>query len=209
MTTGFYVGRRLSYDGSLCTVCYIGVLAGTKGDWLGVEWDDTTRGKHDGTHKGQRIFACRSSSPTAASFVRPTRKPDTERTILEAIEFKYSNSLSDANGIRPETVVISGKVAEEVGFEKIAKKQAQLADLRVILLDQLVVNGIAPRDAPGSAVAEAQKHLFQTCPNIREIDIGWDTIERWQDIADICKALPNLKTLKAWYLNFSCLEDTS
>lgn len=198
MATEYYVGRRLSYDGSLCTVRFHGSLDGTKGQWLGVEWDDSTRGKHNGVHQGQQIFVCQNTSRTAASFIRPTRKPDRERTILEAIEFKYSNSLSDDTGGQPETVVISGKVAEEVGFEKIAKAQAQLADLRVVLLDQLVVNGIAHRGASSSAISEAQKKLVQTCPNIREIDVGWNTIERWQDVADICTALPNLKTLKAW-----------
>lgn len=197
MATDFYPGRRFSYDGSLCTVRYHGPLIGTKGTWLGVEWDDTTRGKHGGTHQGERIFACRSSSKTAASFVRPTRKADQERTVLEAIQYKYSSSLSDAAGNALEAVVISGKVAEEVGFEKIAQEQAQLADLRIVLLDQLVVNGIAPRGASASDIAQAQQTLSQTCPNIRELDIGLNTIEQWQDLADICTALPNLRVLRA------------
>ena len=29
------------------------------GDWLGVEWDDPSRGKHDGSHNGQRYFMTR------------------------------------------------------------------------------------------------------------------------------------------------------
>lgn len=198
MSTEYYVGRRLSYDGSLCTVRFNGSLQGTKGQWLGVEWDDPSRGKHNGAHQGQQVFVCQSSSPTAASFIRPTRKPDTERTILEAIEFKYTTSLSGENGNQLDAVIISGKVAEEVGFEKIAKEQAQLVDLRVVLLDQLVVNGIAPRGSSASAVKEAQGVLARTCPSIREIDIGWNTIETLQDIADICAALPHLRVLKAW-----------
>lgn len=63
-------GQRLSYDGALCTVRYIGPVSGTAGDWLGVEWDDPSRGRHDGSHKGVRCFTCRSSSsgtPTHAS----------------------------------------------------------------------------------------------------------------------------------------------
>jgi hypothetical protein len=54
------VGERRSYDGALCTVRYIGEVAGTTGSWLGVEWDDPSRGKHDGQHKGVRYFSCRS-----------------------------------------------------------------------------------------------------------------------------------------------------
>ncbi len=58
MDTPFYPGRRLSFEGNLCTVRYIGPVAGTKGQWLGVEWDDPTRGKHSGEHDGKRYFAC-------------------------------------------------------------------------------------------------------------------------------------------------------
>jgi dynactin complex subunit len=56
-----WVGKRLSYNGALCTVRYIGDVSGTTGTWLGVEWDDPSRGKHDGSHKGTRYFECRLS----------------------------------------------------------------------------------------------------------------------------------------------------
>jgi dynactin complex subunit len=52
------IGQRRSYDGALCTVRYIGEVAGASGSWLGVEWDDPSRGKHDGHHKGVRYFSC-------------------------------------------------------------------------------------------------------------------------------------------------------
>ena len=52
------VGQRVSYSGELCTVRYIGEVAGTKGEWLGVEWDDSTRGKHNGEAAGKRYFEC-------------------------------------------------------------------------------------------------------------------------------------------------------
>ena len=53
-----YVGQRLSYSNDLCTVRYVGPVKGTAGDWLGVEWDDAERGKHDGKHNGIRYFEC-------------------------------------------------------------------------------------------------------------------------------------------------------
>ena len=52
------IGERRSYDGVPCTVRYVGEVAGTSGSWLGVEWDDPSRGKHDGQHKGVRYFSC-------------------------------------------------------------------------------------------------------------------------------------------------------
>jgi dynactin complex subunit len=59
MTDRQQIGDRYSYDGALCTVRYIGTVEGTKGSWLGVEWDDPTRGKHDGQFKGKRYFECK------------------------------------------------------------------------------------------------------------------------------------------------------
>ena len=60
MSTGsnHYLGQRLSYDRALCTVRFIGEVQGTKGEWLGVEWDDSERGKHAGEHNGVRYFTC-------------------------------------------------------------------------------------------------------------------------------------------------------
>lgn len=61
------VGDRLSYDGAPCTVRYVGAVKGTSGSWLGVEWDDPARGKHDGSHKGDRYFTCKTSLPCPLS----------------------------------------------------------------------------------------------------------------------------------------------
>lgn len=57
-TMDFAVNQRRSYDGNLCTIRYVGQVEGTSGDWLGVEWDNPTRGKHSGEHNGVRYFTC-------------------------------------------------------------------------------------------------------------------------------------------------------
>lgn len=53
------IGDRLNYGYDRCTVKYIGTVKGTTGSWLGVEWDDPTRGKHSGEFKGEQYFACK------------------------------------------------------------------------------------------------------------------------------------------------------
>ena len=53
-----YPGQRLSLKKQLCTVRYVGPVADKPGEWLGVEWDDPSRGKHDGTHDGVQYFTC-------------------------------------------------------------------------------------------------------------------------------------------------------
>lgn len=196
-----YLGQRRSYGGALCTIRYRGPLSGTKGEWLGVEWDDPTRGKHDGKHNDQRIFQCLSSSPTAGSFVRPSRKPDLERTLLEAIRFKYGmakkDPLTTSGDAESGSIAISGKVVEEVGFEKIQRQLAVLGELRIVLADELAVFGVARRDATTQEVEDAQEELGKTCPSIIELDVGWNTIETWQDVADMSRPFKRLKILKA------------
>lgn len=53
-----YVGERLSLRGQICTIHYIGPVGDKSGTWLGVEWDDPIRGKHNGTHDGVEYFNC-------------------------------------------------------------------------------------------------------------------------------------------------------
>ncbi|KAK5221981.1 hypothetical protein LTR47_003174 [Exophiala xenobiotica] len=177
-SNGVYIGQRRSYAGGLCTIRYQGPLPSLKGEWLGVEWDDPTR---------------------AASFVRPSRKPDPERTLLEAVKFKYApTTVPNANNnVADETIEISGKVVEEVGFERIQKQLSVLTDLKIVLIDELVVSGVARRGASRDEIRQAQFELAQTCPNIVELDIGWNVIETWQDVADICQPLKKLKISKA------------
>jgi hypothetical protein len=59
----YHIGQRLSLKGELCTIRYIGPVSDKAGEWLGVEWDDAHRGKHDGTHNEVKYFKCESKSP--------------------------------------------------------------------------------------------------------------------------------------------------
>jgi tubulin-specific chaperone E len=52
------VGTRFVLSGYIGTIRYVGEVDGTSGVWLGVEWDDQNRGKHDGIKDGKRYFSC-------------------------------------------------------------------------------------------------------------------------------------------------------
>lgn len=52
------VGARIQIGKDRATVLYVGEIEGTKGEWLGIEWDDPTRGKHDGLFQDTRYFNC-------------------------------------------------------------------------------------------------------------------------------------------------------
>lgn len=182
MAANIKVGDRLSYDGAVCTVRYIGEVGSTSGSWLGVEWDDPARGKHDGSHKGVRYFSCRSKSPNAASFVRPTRPAEKPQSFVTAVNDKYASELAQTAVIK-----FSNKVAEEVGFDKIQRKQAQLAELRVVIVDSSRIS---------SAHSEGDKPISQVCPKIVELDLSRNLFRKVGKVVDICTELPALRSLR-------------
>lgn len=201
-----HVGQRVSYGGALCTVRYVGEVAGTTGSWLGVEWDDSTRGKHDGSHKGERYFTCMllkvfkrypfpnnvnlglSKSSTAASFVRPTRPKDDVQGFLSALKEKYlSDPEQDKNGQPGAQILISGrKVAEEVGFDKIWKKLAQVKDLKIVILDGMRM-AVSRQDGDGP--------IAESCPSIVHVDLSRNLFETIGPVVNICAELKTLRKL--------------
>ena len=56
--TKLSVGSRIALSQYIGTVKYVGLVHGTSGTWLGVEWDDPSRGKHDGVKDGSEYFHC-------------------------------------------------------------------------------------------------------------------------------------------------------
>ena len=53
------IGQRIECDSARGTVMWIGEVPTTQGLWYGIDWDDESRGKHDGSHKGEKYFTTR------------------------------------------------------------------------------------------------------------------------------------------------------
>ncbi|KAI4265886.1 MAG: hypothetical protein L6R35_007018, partial [Caloplaca aegaea] len=117
---------------------------GTQGSWLGVEWDDPSRGV--------------SKDPTAASFVRLSKPFDKSVGFLSAMRIKYGSE-SDVQADQTFNAIrIGGKDVDEVGFSLIAQKQSAWSNLKVISLNGLCLIGISSQPLQlalrRSAVAE-------------------------------------------------------
>ncbi|KAI8941364.1 hypothetical protein NX059_002588 [Plenodomus lindquistii] len=227
----FYIGKRVSYSSQPCTVRYYGPLPGTTGLWLGLEWDDPTRGKHSGAHAGVQYFTCLNPSPTSATFIRPSRKSDHKRTFVQALKSKYASDPADGDeeGFEDSDVQVvfnvqrdedgkpinlsdqtqklrkekekkreikfSGKVAEEVGFDKIRRQLAQLSELKIVILDGL---GMWRPEARGERwMSEGVKtDVREACGKAVELDLSRNLFEDWREVAAICEQLDNLRSLR-------------
>lgn len=142
--------------------------------------------------------------------MRPSRPADKPRAFLEALREKYASEferrLASSSADLNDSIEISGKVVEEVGFDKIRKQLAELQELKIVLLDGLCVAGVLAEDDPGLRET-ARDQIDVTCPKITELDLSRNLLRCWADVADICGQLKRLRVLKLKYVVYSLYGD--
>lgn len=150
-------------------------------------------------------FTGKSSQPTAASFVRPSRPSEPPRSFLEALREKYASdpeqeddgSTSVNKSVPQNAIKISSKVVEEVGFDKIRRQMAELQELRIVILDGLRLAGVlSSYDQAHGQAQEFSGQIEATCPKIVELDLSRNLLTRWHDVWEICNQLKHLRRLK-------------
>ncbi|KAI0053913.1 hypothetical protein FA95DRAFT_1551690 [Auriscalpium vulgare] len=184
MSSSDTVGTRICLSGYLGTVRYVGTVDGTKGAWLGVEWDDPSRGRHDGSKDGRSYFTC--LIPGAGSFIRPSQSIDYGRPFLRALTEKY---IEIPHGSSAHEIVVLGSSngaiqVEAVNLDKIRGKFARIERLREVSLDRENVSSVDP---PGQ--------IRDKCGNVRGVDLSSSLIPSWDVVALIAVELPLLERL--------------
>ncbi|TCD68444.1 hypothetical protein EIP91_010730 [Steccherinum ochraceum] len=179
------VDTRISHGGTIGTIRFVGPVDGTRGEWLGVEWDDLHRGKHDGVKDGNRYFSC--LVPNSGTFLRPSASGISYGiSFLKALSSKYIEALHAST--RAEKVILgssNGAIeVEAVGLDKIRSKLSQLSSLREVSLDNYDV-----------AFADPHGSVLQTCPGIRGLDLSQSLLPSWETVALIVTELPRLERL--------------
>lgn len=177
------IGTRINHSGFLGTVRFAGNVHHTSGVWLGVEWDDPHRGKHDGVKDGVRYFSC--LVPNSGSFIRPSPTISYGRSFLTAMYAKY---IEMPHGEALEKLILGSShgaiEVEAVGLDRIRSKLARLERLREVSLDG---ESVAAADPPG-AVAD-------TCSSMRGLDLSKNLIPSWDVVAQVTFELPHLRAL--------------
>ncbi|KAF8515830.1 hypothetical protein BU17DRAFT_76775 [Hysterangium stoloniferum] len=188
---GPVVGSRINYSSDIGTIRYIGEVSETTGLWLGVEWDDPRRGKHNGTGKdGKSYFTCKQ--PNSGSFIRSTPLINFGCSFLEALSSKYIDMHHSDSTEKYTLGSSNGAIeVEAVGLNKIRNKLSRLETLREVSLD---TENVAWAGGPGN--------IRLRCPNIRGLDLSRSLLPHWDGVAAIIEELPKLETLS---LNFNRL----
>ncbi|XP_012586418.1 PREDICTED: tubulin-specific chaperone E isoform X2 [Condylura cristata] len=175
------IGRRVEVGGEHATVRFSGIVPPVAGVWLGVEWDNPERGKHDGSHEGTVYFRCRH--PTGGSFVRP-HKVNFGVDFLTAVKNRYVLEDEPEDDGNKQVVTIGNKPVETVGFDSVIRCQSQLSKLREISLRNCAV---CCAGHPGG--------IASACPNIREVNLSKNLLPSWDEVTRIADELKHLETL--------------
>ncbi|KAM5302127.1 tubulin-specific chaperone E isoform 1-T4 [Glossophaga mutica] len=179
--TSEVIGRRVEVNGERATVLFYGPVPPVAGLWLGVEWDNPERGKHDGSHEGTVYFKC--SHPTGGSFIRPN-KVNFGVDFLTAVENRYVLKDGPEEDGKEQIVKIANRPVETIGFDSIRKQQSQLSTLQEISLRNCAVC----RAGDKGAIAKA-------CPNVREVDLSANLLSAWGEVVGIADQLGHLEVL--------------
>lgn len=139
--------------------------------------------------------------------MRPTRPAEKPRTFLEALQEKYAGDGATATarmgtGTPSRQIVISGKVAEEIGFDKIRQQQGQLGELRIVILDGLRIGSVANDNDLGAEGEEEKKRksIQEVCPKVVELDLSRNLFTGFGTVVDVCAQLKELRGLRLKYV---------
>jgi tubulin-specific chaperone E len=182
------IGMRVSdLDGNYATVRYIGSVASSKVKtdvWIGVEWDDKERGKHDGSCLDDagvfhRYFECTFG---AGSFIK-VHKLAHSCSFLDALYQKYKDDSSTSNLADNYALTAKGnqKPIQFVGEENIRKWQ------QLNLIKQVTL--------PKMAIATAGDHIKDIAGHFTYIDVQYNLFYTWIEIAKLSLQIPSLEAL--------------
>ncbi|XP_042206334.1 tubulin-specific chaperone E-like [Homarus americanus] len=179
--TALRIGNRVESDGARGTVRWIGEVPTTEGIWYGVDWDDASRGRHNGTHNGITYFETRF--PTSGSFIRPA-KLNPGICLEAAIRGRYQDDSTIPSQVTEQLQrTIKARFVEVVGMDKVAQKQSNLQELEIVVLNGWKVNGTDESD------------LLTLLPRLHYLDLSNSLLSSWKAVADITCQLPNLQLL--------------
>jgi hypothetical protein len=99
-----------------------------------------------------------------------------------------------------QPIMFNGKVAEEVGFDKIRKQLAQLEELRFVILDGLCMWRPEVRLNADADIRQdwldGATDIKDACPKTFELDLSRNLFEEWREVAAICDQLDHMTSLR-------------
>ena len=194
--TSNLLGKRVELNEKTATIKYVGPLKHKKNAkeneiWLGLEWDDKTRGKHNGTVEGYEYFKT-SCNENSGSLIKMT-KVNIGQTFKGALNYKYNFYEEEGNeyhkdvdkALEKDNFIVTDKKIiniELVGKEKAAKKFSEFAYMPCIDLSFSYINNLG-------------NDLANILPRLKELSLTRTLLTKWSDLLSLLIQLKNLNLL--------------
>jgi len=195
-----YIGRRVEYKGQRGTVRYYGPLRHqtdhpkAKDTWIGVEWDDTSKGTHNGTVNGFKYFDC--AKETGCSLIRyqvanfgiPLIIAAKERykSYEEMTEEEKKAESRTEQEMYVDTTKKSKKLAVKlVGKDKAYSKISDLANLKEVALQSMQI----------SSIDDGSGLLTKLFTSLESLYLDGNLLYDWEQYFQILWQLPTLHTI--------------
>lgn len=210
----FRIGSRIVIAGRhLATIRFLGQVHGQDGEWVGLEWDDPSRGKHDGMYDGVRYFECQRNTAShgrceednthagPGSLIRLRKliqNAETGISLEKAIDERYKYS------VRRECK--NDMIKEEEKDPDIVGACTGVAHntVQAVLVGEEKSEHIARSDGRLMQVSCAAMFVSDITPTLRlqsflrkveYLDLSSNLLCRWSEVLRLIDSLPALKTL--------------
>lgn len=160
---------------------YIGTVDGHDGQWIGVEWDDPSRGRHNGTVNGHYYFE--TKFPKSGSLIR-SEKIHKFETLEDAIRERYlppeQQSFINDELLNEARDALSAPFMKVVGMEKLRERQSKLKFTEDITICHSTIN---------------QAGKVPELDSLRTLCLQSSCISNWNVVNDIVKQIPSLRNI--------------
>ncbi|OMJ21820.1 Tubulin-specific chaperone E [Smittium culicis] len=204
----FNSGQRIRLIGKgNGTIRYIGRIDSTQGEWLGIEWDDISVGKHSGSYKGKQYFETRNFDNSL---------PNTIGNNGSVMAFGFEKIHKQKRDISTLSVIsLDDDYVEKIDFlsqdDSLSKRLPLLNDLSLsnnLIRNWETVVGLSKNDIPNlvelvlsnndiKSLASSEDEISSIFTNLERLDLQDNQLESPETL----KPLSSLKKLK--YLNIS------
>eukprot|EP00918_Siedleckia_nematoides_P064831 GHVU01140924.1.p1 GENE.GHVU01140924.1~~GHVU01140924.1.p1 ORF type:complete len:620 (-),score=70.26 GHVU01140924.1:558-2372(-) len=171
------------------TVRYIGPLEGDPNNstWVGIEWDDKERGKHDGSYNGTRYFSCVDGG--SGSFIKFSKLQ--EKKELRGIDMAKAVIMRYHSIITPEEeanmVIIDSKTKRTKKVEFVGKKEAEAYFKDITQLKALTL--------AHSGIKCGGDLTSLNLSSAHDVNLEGNLIVEWDAVFDLIRQLPALSSL--------------
>ena len=159
--------------------------------WLGLEWEDKARGKHNGTVEGFEYFKT-TNGDNSGSLIKMT-KVNVGQTFKGALGYKYNFYEEEGNdyhkdidkALEKDNFIVTDKKIiniELVGKEKAAKKFSEFEYMPCIDLNFSYINSLG-------------NDLANILPRLKELSLSRTLLTKWSEMLDILIQFKNLNLL--------------